>query len=61
MKIIRNIAACALASSALVGSGLGLAAMAAGSAAPAAVVTVNAGSTPCPYATHYEYGQCVPD
>jgi hypothetical protein len=57
VKIIRTLAACALAGSAMVGGGLSVAAVATSSVAPAAAV---AGAFPqvCPNGTIYEYGSC---
>jgi hypothetical protein len=58
VKIIRTVAACALAGSALVGSGLGVAAVTA-SAAPAAVVADSGALPICPAGTLWEAGACV--
>ncbi len=60
MKVIRALAAGALAGSALFASGLTVAAAV---GAPSAAVTVaasNSSTTPCPGTTHYEYGRCIP-
>lgn len=60
VKIIRTVAACAIASSVLAGSA-SLAAVTISSAVPAATV---AGGTPsvqhCPDGTIIEYGTCLP-
>ena len=58
MKVIRALAAGALASSALFASGTMVAAAV---STPGAAVTAAASpsSTPCPGTTHYEYGRCV--
>jgi hypothetical protein len=60
VKIIRTLAACAIAGSALVGS-VSLAAATIGSAAPTAAVAGATNSLQhCPNGTTIEYGNCLP-
>jgi hypothetical protein len=60
VKIIRTFAACALASSALVGSGFGVAAAATASAAPTTLAASSTVTPVCPAATVWQLGICVP-
>lgn len=58
MKIIRTVATCAIAGSALIG-GVSLAAAGISSAAPAVAVAGPVQPQTCPYGTTYEYGACL--
>jgi hypothetical protein len=59
VKIIRTLAACALAGSAVVGTGFGVAAVATASAAPTAVAASGSVAV-CPNAEIWDLGKCVP-
>jgi hypothetical protein len=59
VKIIRTMAACAIAGSALLGS-VGLAAATIGSATPTAAVAASTSGTHCPDGTVIEWGTCLP-
>jgi hypothetical protein len=58
VKIIRTLAACALASSAVVGSGFGVAAVTTTATAPTAVAA-SGSVTSCPQGTLWDWGVCV--
>jgi hypothetical protein len=59
VKIIRTVAACAIAGSALLGS-VGVAAATIGSATPTAAVAAGSSAQRCPDGTIIEFGTCLP-